>query len=126
MIIGIGTDIIEIDRVALACENQNFRIKYFTKAELDYFDKLKNKGAESMAGSFAAKEAVAKALGTGFSGFMPGDIEILRRESGKPIVKLYGNALTISQNMNISQIHISISHCKKMAIAYAVAENSSR
>lgn len=122
MIIGVGTDIIEIDRIALACKKENFRIKTFTKAELDYFDKLKNRGAESMAGNFAAKEAVAKALGTGFSGFLPSDIEILRREGEKPFVRLYGNALAISQNMNINRIHISISHCKSLAIAYAVAE----
>jgi holo-[acyl-carrier-protein] synthase len=76
----------------------------------------------TLAGNFAGKEAVSKALGTGFKGFYPIDIEILRTKLGTPYVILYGKALKISKEMGIQNIHISISHCKEYAIAYAVAE----
>ncbi|KRQ87133.1 Holo-[acyl-carrier-protein] synthase [Caloramator mitchellensis] len=119
MIIGIGTDIIEIDRIKIAIErSERFKEKIFTDNELSY---LKNKNVESYAGYFCAKEAISKALGTGISGFSWKDIEILKINS-VPNVRLHNAALQIANQKGIKTIHISISHSKDYAIAMAVAE----
>lgn len=121
MIIGIGTDIIEIDRINKAVHRTNkFIDKVFTYREKEYF-KSKNFRAEIMAGNFAAKEAVSKALGTGFRGFGLLDIEILRDDKGKPIVIL-SNKIYKMLSLNNFNMHISISHSRENAIAYAVME----
>lgn len=124
MIGGIGTDIIEIKRIQQAVEaNQRFLLKNFTEKERDYFEK-RNKAYASIAGNFAAKEAVSKALGTGFSGFGLIDIEVLRDDKGGPVVFLYGRAKEIARDKKISKIWVSISHCRAYATAYAIAEIS--
>ncbi|WP_315118976.1 holo-ACP synthase [uncultured Clostridium sp.] len=122
MIIGIGTDIIEIERIKTAIErNSKFLEKIFTEKEREYFKSVGFR-INSIAGNFAGKEAVSKALGTGFRNFSMKDIEILRDELGKPIVNLYGNAgKMVIENKNYN-LHISISHSRENAIAYAVLE----
>lgn len=121
MITGIGTDIIEIYRIENAVKRTtSFIDKVFTCKEKDYF-KSKNFKAEVMAGNFAAKEAVSKALGTGFRGFGLLDIEILRDEKGKPIVNLSDKICEILSLSNF-KIHVSISHSRENAIAYAILE----
>lgn len=122
MIIGIGTDIVEISRIKDAIEkNPNFINKLFSKNEIEYF-KSRNLRTEFIAGRFAAKEAVAKALGTGFSGIEFKDIEIDRTASGKPIVVLKGKAKLIAQKHGEYRFFVSISHSIDNAIAYAVME----
>jgi holo-[acyl-carrier protein] synthase len=121
MIIGIGTDIIEIDRIGKALINKGFLHKNFTEKEIEYFLRRKNM-CEVVAGNFAAKEAVSKALGTGFRGFGLIDIEVLRDELGKPKVNLYGQAKSIADKGGETKIHISISHNKTQAIAYCIIE----
>lgn len=122
MIIGIGTDIIEISRIEKAIkQTESFTNKIFTEKEQDYF-KCKNKKAETKAGLFAAKEAVSKALGTGFRGFSPRDIEVVPNEAGKPQVTLLNEAKKLGDTLGIIHMHITISHCKEYAVAYAVAE----
>lgn len=118
MIIGIGTDIIEIDRVLKACENKRFLDKYFTHDEILIFQKKKN----SVAGNFAVKESVAKMLGTGFNGFTVKDIEVLRDEKGKPYVNLYKGASIKAKELGIDVIHVSISDNNTCAIAYVIGE----
>lgn len=121
MIVGIGTDIVEIDRIDNAVNRTNkFIDKVFTYREKEYF-KRKNFRAEVMAGNFAAKEAVSKALGTGFRGFGLLDIEVLRDDKGKPIVILSDRIYKMLP-LNNFNIHISISHSRENAIAYAVME----
>jgi holo-[acyl-carrier protein] synthase len=121
MIIGIGTDIIEINRIEkIMMRTSSFIEKSFTSNEIEYF-KLKGLKANVIAGNFAAKEAISKALGTGFRGFGLQDIEVLRDELGKPIVNLsekIHNLLDIKE----FNIYVSISHSKENAIAYAVME----
>ena len=86
MIIGIGTDIVEIDRIEKAVHRTNrFMDKIYTEHEQEYY-KINHKKIESLAGFFAAKEAVSKALGTGFRSFEVRDIEIIPNEIGKPEV----------------------------------------
>ncbi|KOF55606.1 MULTISPECIES: holo-ACP synthase [Clostridium] len=122
MILGIGTDIIEIARIMEAVElNSNFIEKLFSKNEIEYL-KTRNLRAEYIAGRFAAKEAVSKALGTGFRGFNLKDIEIDRNSLGKPIVTLRGKARQIAEKNGDYRMHVSISHDRHSAVAYAVLE----
>ena len=121
MIIGIGIDIIEINRIEkVMMRTSSFLEKSFTYNEIEYF-KLKGFKGNVIAGNFAAKEAISKALGTGFRGFGLQDIEVLRDELGKPVVNL---SHKIYKLLDIKEfnIHVSISHSKENAIAYAVME----
>lgn len=121
MIIGIGTDIIEIKRIEKVINRTNsFIEKSFTSNEIEYF-KTKGLKGNVIAGNFAAKEAISKAIGTGFRGFGLKDIEVLRDEFGKPIVKL-SNKIYEVLNMKQLNIYVSISHSIENAIAYAVIE----
>lgn len=122
MIAGVGVDIVEIRRISEAMNNHvNFIDKMFSKNEIEYL-KSRNLRAQFVAGRFAAKEAVSKALGTGFSGFEFKDIEIDRTAAGKPIVVLKGKAKLIAQKYGDYKIHVSISHGVDSAIAYAIME----
>lgn len=118
MIIGIGTDIIEIDRVKRLLEKKGFFSRFFTEAEREY---LINKKPESTAGYFCAKEAVVKALGTGFSGFKWTDVEIVKVNS-VPCVVLHGMAEKIANTKGVANIKLSISHCRTYAVATAIMD----
>ena len=117
-IIGVGTDIVETDRVLRYCEKISFLRKYYTEAEQKLIEKRKSCAATN----FAGKEAVVKAFGTGFLNCMPGDIEILRDEYGKPYVNLLNKAKNIAKEKGITKIHISLSDTDTLATAYVVAE----
>ena len=122
MILGVGTDICEIARIAKAMENPRFLERWFTQAEREY---ISSRGAASAAGIFAAKEAVAKALGTGFSGFGADKIEILRDECGKPFCVLHAGAKSRAAAIGADEVLISISHDGGMALAFALAQTGS-
>lgn len=120
-ILDIGIDIIEIERIKNAVsKNIKFLERNFTTAEIEYF-KSKNLRPETIAGNFAAKEAISKAIGTGIRGFDLKDIEVLRDELGKPIVKTYNNLEKICIDYNVEEVKVSISHCKDYAVANAIA-----
>lgn len=121
VIIGIGNDIIEIERVRKACSKATFLTRYFTTKEINVFG---NKPI-SLAGNFCVKESVAKALGTGFREFTPIDIEVLRDELGKPYVNLYGKAQEIAVSIGVKKIHVTISNLKELAEAFVVLEGDS-
>lgn len=112
-IIGIGTDIIEVSRIEKALENESFKSKFLTANEIE---NLKNKNAniETYAGRFAAKEAIVKALGTGFGKISALDIEITNDKLGKPVSKI------MLDEYKSYICHLSISHIKETAIAYAL------
>jgi holo-[acyl-carrier protein] synthase len=118
MVLGLGTDIIEIKRIERLTQSQSFYRRFFTDNELKY---LLSKKVESTAGYFCAKEAVVKALGTGFSGIGYKDVEIVKINS-VPCVVLHENALRIAKTKGIEKIHLSITHCREYAAATAVAE----
>jgi len=121
MIIGIGTDIIEIERIEKAIKtNKSFLNKLFTENENILF-KSKAMRTEVIAGNFAAKEAISKALGTGVRGFSFKDIEILRDELGKPVAKLNENVEKKIEG-KLYKLNISISHNNTSAIAFAILE----
>lgn len=119
MIKGIGVDLIEVSRVLAACEKEGFLNRYFTGKEIELIKSDLKKAADN----FAVKEAVAKMLGTGFSGFGPIDIEVLRDEAGKPYVRLYGRAAKLAEERGIDIIHVSISNTRDYANAFAVGES---
>ena len=122
MIIGMGTDIIEVERIEKAVTNTAlFLNKIYTTKEQNHYQE-NHKKIETLAGLFAAKEAVSKALGTGFRGFSPKDIEIVPNKLGKPEVYLYNGAQVRANEIGIHKVHISISHCKAYATACAIAE----
>ena len=121
MICGIGVDIVEISRFATVTDS--FMNRVFTPHERDYLAGKNAQRAQSTAGLFAAKEAVAKALGTGFTGFAPTDIEITHDQHGKPGVILHPKTRAAAEaHCESYTIHISISHSDSNAIAYAVME----
>lgn len=118
MIVGIGTDMIEIERVKRACERGSFLKRCYTEEEIERF------GGDSvrLSGCYAVKEAVAKSFGTGFRGFEPRDIEALRDEKGKPYVMLYNGAKSKAEELSINSIHVSITNVKEYAQAFVVSE----
>lgn len=118
MIIGIGMDMIETQRVKKACEKTAFLTRCFTKREQSLIEQDRNKAA----GNFAAKEAVSKVFGTGFRGIQLTEIEVLRDDLGKPFVNLYGAAKELAKQQGIVVIHLSISNTKEYTAAYAVGE----
>ena len=118
MIYGVGTDITEIKRVLSACEKEHFRNRIFTEQEL----LEAQKDRMMLASDYAAKEAVAKALRTGFRSFSPGEIECLRDELGAPFIVLHGEAKRLADSLRISRIHVSLSDTDETALAFAVAE----
>lgn len=120
-IYGIGTDIIEIERIKKAVEkSMKFVEKFYSDKEIELF-KSRNFRMSSIAGNFAAKEAVSKALGTGVRNFSLRDIEILRDDYNKPYVNLYGNAKQLAETLDIAEILVSISHSKEYACANTIA-----
>ncbi len=115
---GIGTDIIEIERIFKAIERRGTALikKLFTKNEIDYCKKYKNP-YPYFAARFAAKEAVVKALGFGFGKISFHDIEIIKDKRGKPSIKFSSKVMKDFDNPNI---HLSISHSEAYALAFAI------
>lgn len=118
MIAGTGVDIVETERIFKAIQNESFLNKYYTETEQKLIEERKSRAASN----FAGKEAVAKALGTGFTKFMPSDIEILRTKAGAPYVLLHNKAMETAKSLGINYIHISLSDTKNTAIAYVITE----
>ena len=120
MIVGIGNDIIEIERIEKAISKEGFKNKVYTQRELENIKKRGNR-AETYAGVFSAKEAISKAIGTGVREFSLTDLEILNDDLGKPYVVVSEKLDKILKNKKESyQIEISISHSKKYATAMAI------
>lgn len=124
MAIYCGVDIIEIKRLKSSIEDvDGFRDRVFTSKEIAYCENRKKARFESYAARFAAKEAVSKALGTGFAtGMGWKQIEILNDDNGKPYVVLTQRALETFENMGVKSMDVSLSHCGEYAIAYAVID----
>ena len=120
MIIGIGNDIIEIERVEKAISKEGFIAKVYTQREIENIVKRGNR-TETYAGIFSAKEAISKAIGTGVREFALTDLEILNDDLGKPYVIVSDKLNKIIQRKKENyQIEIAISHSKKYATAMAI------
>lgn len=122
-IVGIGTDIVECLRIGqmIAKHGELFLMRVYTESEIRYCQGRKH-ATEHFAGRWAAKEAILKCLGTGWSkGMCWTDMEIRNEPGGAPKVYLAGAAKERAQQMRVVDLHLSISHCRAYATAYALA-----
>ena len=123
MIIADGCDLIEIERIAKAIQRENFCTRKYTAAELSYAESKKNqRKAASLAAVFAAKEAVAKALGVGLGQIGWREIEVRHDELGNPFVALSGRARALAEEKGVKNIHLSLSHSREYALAMVILE----
>jgi holo-[acyl-carrier protein] synthase len=121
MIAGLGVDIVEIDRMAAALERHpGMRERLFSEQERAYCEK-RNKPEVHYALRFAAKEAVLKALGTGFAGMKFTDVEVARDAGGRPTPRLSGRAAEVAEQIGVRELHLSLSYTHTTAVASAVA-----
>ncbi len=123
MIYGIGTDIIEVERIRKVIERDiGFRDKIFTPGEIEYCETKKFK-YQNYAARFSVKESFLKAIGTGWRfGIRFADIEVYHDELGKPFIRTYGKAKELMEELSISKIHVSLSHLKELATAIVILE----
>ena len=129
MIVGVGVDLVEVARVREALEDpktgRRFRDRVFTQGEIQYCERKRRGKYESYAGRFAAKEAVMKALGTGWGAKVTWlDIEVVSTPGGKPELHLHDQTSTFAQEMGVRQIALSITHTKQHAIAHVIAQGN--
>ena len=124
MVIGVGTDLMEIARIqqSIARFGERFLERIFTPREIEYCLRKKN-AAESFAARFAAKEAGAKALGTGISrgvGWL--ELEVAREPGGRPTLQLSGRAAERAHSLGVAHISLSLTHSRDVALAVVVME----
>ena len=125
MIVGLGVDITEVDRIQSAIETsgERFLRRIYTPAERAYCEQFKNK-YERFAGRFAAKEAAMKALGTGWRrGVRWVDFEVVREAGGRPTISLGGAAKEIAAQLGVQRISLSITHTAAQALAQVIFES---
>ncbi|MGE4588304.1 MAG: holo-ACP synthase [Acidaminococcaceae bacterium] len=122
VIIGVGCDFVEVARIKKAIENPRFIQKVYTPAEIEYCLARGKQQAMSFAARFAAKEAAAKALGTGFRNASMQDVEVSKDELGKPIIKLSGSFQERAKNLGCKYFHVSLSHTKEYGLAQVILE----
>lgn len=122
VLIGVGADIVEIDRIRIAVERSGDRFleRVFTFSERNFCDAKRDRFA-SYAARFAAKEAVLKALGSGLAGCGWKDVEISRVDGQRPEVLLHRAAADLAKEKGISAVLVSMSHDRSRAVAFAVA-----
>lgn len=126
-IIGVGTDLCAVSRMEKAITKEHFYTRVFLEGERAYLDAKGKTRAQSAAAMFAAKEAVAKALGTGFArGVEPWVIEVTHGEHGAPGIRLHGEALARLEALGGGRILLSLTHEGDMAMAFAVIEGSTK
>ncbi|MDH7599968.1 MAG: holo-ACP synthase [Sedimentisphaerales bacterium] len=123
LVLNHGIDLVDCNRIGrlVARHGQRFLERVFTKTELEYANSGRNR-LERLAGRFAAKEAVLKLIGTGWStGTCWTEIEVVNDPMGRPLVRLAGRVQQIALQKGIQQVQISITHAANLAIASAVA-----
>lgn len=128
MILGIGVDLVDVARIdaAIARHGEHFLRRVFTEGEIAYCAKMRAPGPH-YAARFAAKEAVAKAFGTGIGDRLAlNEIEVCREEAGAPFIVLHGAADDFSRERGVVKIHLSLSHTAASAVAQVVIEGATR
>src|SRR6516164_6719255 len=124
MIVGIGVDITEVDRIRRSIERFGLRFveRIFTREEIRYCESKANKN-ERYAGRFAAKEAAMKAIGTGWSrGVGWQDVEVVRVPGGRPTVTFHGKGAEFFRKLGATRAHLSITHTRQSAMAQVILE----
>jgi holo-[acyl-carrier protein] synthase len=125
MLIGTGVDLIEVKRIARSIERygERFLSRIYTEYEIAYCRSRKLSSAESFAARFAAKEAGAKALGTGISrGVTWNEFQVEREPGGRPSLRLHGRAATLAGQLGVTAISLSLTHTAELAMAFVVME----
>lgn len=123
MIVGLGTDIVETVRIGEMIERHGelFLQRVYTEEEIKYCQRHKE-ALQHYAGRWAAKEAVMKTLGTGFTkGVGWKDIQVCNHKSGRPLIELSGGAARVAGKLRIDEVLVTISHCRAYATATAIA-----
>jgi holo-[acyl-carrier protein] synthase len=128
MIISVGIDLIEVERIRAALEHPRFGLRFrqrvYTHGEIAYCEKRQRGRFQSYAGRFAAKEAVMKALGRGWGAQVRWlDIEVARGTSGKPDIILHGTTARLAEQLGIRQWALSITHTDQHGMAYVIAQD---
>ena len=126
MVLGLGTDLIETRRVEESIDRygERFLERIFTAGEIAYCLRKRKNAVESFAARFAAKEAGAKALGTGISrGVSWKEFEVRREGGGRPTLHLSGRAAELAEAMGVRRIQLSLTHSRELAMAVVVTED---
>ena len=126
MVLGLGTDLIETRRMQESIDRfgERFLERIYTADEIAYCLRKKKNAAESFAARFAAKEAGAKALGTGISrGVSWKEFEVRRESSGRPTLHLSGRAAELAEAMGVKRVQLSLTHSRELALAVVVIED---
>lgn len=122
MIIGVGIDLVSIERLAESLKSEAFKRRVFSPAEMAQCEGVAN-SAEKYAGKFAAKEAMMKAIGKGIrQSVWFTQIELLNQESGAPVIAASGEARKTLAALGADQVHVSISHTGETAVAVVILE----
>ena len=124
MILGVGLDVVETERIAraLALHGRRFEERVYTAAERAECAQRADR-AQALAGRFAAKEALLKALGTGSAhGISFQQVEVVRADGGSPTMSLTGSAAAEARRRGVRQIHVSLSHQPGLAAAVVILE----
>jgi len=124
MIVGTGVDLAEVDRIrkAIGRYGNRFIDRIYTPAEIAYVERKANR-FERYAGRFAAKEAGMKAIGTGWKyGVRWRDFEVANLPSGRPTLKLHGEAARIADQLGVKLISLSITHTSELGMAHVILE----
>jgi holo-[acyl-carrier protein] synthase len=125
MLIGTGVDLIEVERIAHSIERfgDRFLRRVYTEDEIDYCRRRRVSAAESFAARFAAKEAGAKALGTGISrGVTWNEFQVARNPGQRPVLELRGRAALLATELGVRAISLSLAHTSGLAMATVVME----
>ena len=124
MILGTGVDLAEVARIRAAVERhgQRFIARIYTPGEIAYVERKANR-FERYAGRFAAKEAGMKAIGTGWKrGVRWQDFEVANQPSGRPTLRLHGEAARIAERMGVKSVQLSITHTAELGMAHVILE----
>lgn len=126
MVLGLGVDIVQNDRIGKIIDRwgERFLTKVFTSMEIDFIDKRSQK-IQRYAANYAVKEAMVKALGTGFrNGINFHSIQVRHNELGKPWAELHGATRSLARQIGVDKIHTSISHEKNYSVAVILLEGT--
>jgi holo-[acyl-carrier protein] synthase len=122
MILGTGIDFVAVSRISHWLDDDALCRRFF---HIDELTLIRSRGAEaprSLAARFAAKEAFAKALGTGFAGLTLKDIRVQNERSGRPLLVLEGTALAAMEKIGATRVHLSLTHEENLAAAQVILE----
>jgi holo-[acyl-carrier protein] synthase len=122
MIMGTGIDFVAVSRIAHWLDDDALCRRFFNIEELSVIRSRGAEAARSLAARFAAKEAFAKALGTGFAGLTLKDIRVKNEKSGRPLLVLEGSALDAMKRIGATRAHLSLTHEQNLAAAQVILE----